>query len=163
MQLSKKTKARLYRHAFNAWPCIVGTGGRITHIADDFTKLRVELSLNWRTRNAVGTIFGGSMYASTDPFYMLMLMQILGDQYIIWDKGCTLRFRRPAMKTMHADFEVTPEMLADVKQRVAENGSTEVVWTVCYRDDAGVTYAEFDKVLYIATKEHYAKRKARAR
>src|SRR6185312_9300608 len=60
------------RFLMNVIPCIRGTGGRVVSISDDFRRLRVRLKLNWRTRNLVGTIYGGSMYAATDPFYMLM-------------------------------------------------------------------------------------------
>jgi acyl-coenzyme A thioesterase PaaI-like protein len=156
--MRKKAQALVYRTLLNAWPCLAGTGGRVTHLSEDFTRLKVELPLSWRTRNAVGTIYGGSMYASTDPFYMLMLMRLLGKSYVVWDKGCTIRFKRPAKVTLHADFHVTPEMLDDVKRAVADAGSTEFTWTVRYKDADGVVYAEFDKVLYVATKAFYAQR-----
>lgn len=46
-------------------------------------------------------------------------------------------------------------MLAQVKDAVARDGETTFTWTIAYRDDAGVTYAEFDKVLYVAMKAVY--------
>jgi acyl-coenzyme A thioesterase PaaI-like protein len=157
--------ARINRMLLNVWPCIQGGGGRVTHLAQDFTRLTVRLPLTWRTRNIVGTIFGGSMYASTDPFFMLMLMRIMGEQYVVWDKGCTIRFKRPATQTLYADFEVSPERLAELRDKLAE-GEAEVTWTVQYKDAEGVVYAEFDKVLYVAEKAFYraklARRSARA-
>lgn len=95
---------RMARFFMNIVPCIRGSGAHVVSISDDFTRLRVKLRLNWRTRNLVGTIFGGSMYAAIDPFYMLMLMRILGSGYVVWDKGCTIRFKRPARETLFADF-----------------------------------------------------------
>ena len=47
-------------------------------LADDFREVRVKLPLSLRTRNAVGTIFGGSLYGAVDPIYMIMLMRLLG-------------------------------------------------------------------------------------
>jgi hypothetical protein len=95
------------------------------------------------------------MYASTDPYFMLMLMKILGNDYVVWDKGCTLRFKRPAKETIFADFHVTPEMLKDVHQKVDTQGEYSFTWTIYYKDKAGVVYSEFDKVVYVAKKEFY--------
>jgi hypothetical protein len=36
------------------------------------------MPLSWRTRNYVGTIFGGSMNSAVDPIYMVILIRRLG-------------------------------------------------------------------------------------
>ena len=82
-------------HAFNLFPAFRGTGGRVRFVSSDFREVSVELPLNWRTRNYVGTIFGGSLYACVDPFYMIMLIQTLGPEYVVWDKSASIRFRKP--------------------------------------------------------------------
>lgn len=124
-------------------------------LSPDFRKLTVRLKLSWRTRNVVGTIFGGSMYASTDPMYMLMLMQVLGKNYIVWDKGCTIRFKKPAEEPIFARFLITDEMLKDVLDNVAAKGEYTFTWMIQYKDKNDVVYAEFDKVMYAATKSFY--------
>lgn len=160
--MNAKLRARVHRFLLNLWPCIASAGGRVSYLSADYTRLTVELPLTWRTRNIVGTTYGGSLYASTDPFYMLMLRELLGRDFIVWDKGCTLRFKRPVTGTVRAEFQITPEMLAEVKRGVAARGEHEVTWSVRYEDERGVVYAEFDKVLYVATKDHYkAKQVAR--
>ncbi len=73
-------RGRSRRSIFNWFPAFRGTGGRVTHVADDFREIRLALPLNWRTRNYVGTIFGGSLYAAVDSFYMIMLIQTLGPE-----------------------------------------------------------------------------------
>ena len=72
---------RLRRWKFNLFPAYRGSGGRVTYIADDFREVRIKLPLSLRTRNAVGTIYGGSMYGAVDPIYMIMLMRLLGRGY----------------------------------------------------------------------------------
>lgn len=158
--MSPALYAWIYRHGMNLWPCIRRTGGRVTELSTDFTKLTVRLPLNWKTRNIVGTIFGGSMYASTDPFFMIMLLRILGEEFVVWDKGCTIRFKKPAKETIYARFEITPEMLAKVKDDVARDGKTVFTWTVQYKDEAGVVYSEFEKLMYVAKKDVYKARKS---
>jgi hypothetical protein len=49
------------RWGFNLFPAFRGTGGRVTDIAGDLHEARVELPLDWRMRNCVGTIFSGSL------------------------------------------------------------------------------------------------------
>ena len=153
--MKSKLRTFVFRQILNIWPCIRGTGVRIVALTEDFTYLKVRLPLSWRTRNLVGTIYGGSLYASTDPFYMLMLIEILGKDFVVWDKGCTIRFKRPAKETLWAEFRVTPEMLVDVRKKVAESNEADFIWTIEYKNKAGTVYATFDKVLYVATKSFY--------
>lgn len=153
--LSKKMYARVYRWGLNIWPCIRGGGGRVIHISEDFTLLTVRLALTWRSRNLVGTIFGGSMYASTDPMFMLMLIEILGPDFVVWDKGCAIRFKRPSKVPMFASFNITPEMIQDIRQTVARDHEYSFTWKVEYKDKQGTVYCEFDKVLYVAEKSFY--------
>jgi len=155
-------RAFVFRQGFNFWPCIRGSGGRVTHLAPDFTRITVRLPLNWRTRNAVGTIFGGSMFAATDPMYMLMLQRLLGRGYIVWDKGSAIRFKRPASRTLFAHFHVTPAMLAQVREAVATHGEADFTWPVRLEDANGIVHAEIDRTLYVADKAFY-KRKQEAR
>ena len=148
-------KVFLFRQALNFWPCIRRSGGRVVELAPDFSRMVVRLKLSWRTRNVVGTIFGGSMMASTDPMLMLMLHRILGKPYVVWDKSTVTRFKRPATRTLFAEFVLTAERLEQVRRSVAELGEADFTWTIQYKDAAGVVHAEFDKTLYVAEKDFY--------
>src|SRR5437764_10192626 len=98
---------RVMRWKMNFFPAYRGTGARVTYIADDYSEVRIRLPLSWRTRNLVGTIFGGSLYGSVDPIYMIMLIRLLGPGYVVWDKAATIRFRKPGRTTLRATFCVT--------------------------------------------------------
>lgn len=89
---SRARKARLLRFAMNLYPPFLGAGIRVRHIAGDFREVRVRMGLNRLNRNYVGTQFGGSLYAMTDPFFMLMLMENLGRDYVVWDKAANIEF-----------------------------------------------------------------------
>jgi len=93
--VAESWKTRLSRWRFNWFPAYRSTGARIEYIAADWQEIRIRLPLNWRTRNYVGTIFGGSMYAALDPIYMIMLIKLLGARYEVWDKAATIRFAGP--------------------------------------------------------------------
>jgi acyl-coenzyme A thioesterase PaaI-like protein len=152
---------RTARIAFNAWPCIRGTGARVEHIAPDWSELRVRLPLKLRTRNYVGTIFGGSMYGAVDPFLMLMLIKRLGPGYVVWDKAATIRFRRPGTRTLSVTFHVTDAELEEIRREVDEAGGTlDRTWTIELVDPDGAVCASVDKVLYVATKDADRARRA---
>ncbi len=152
--------SRVFKIALNFWPCIWSSGGRITHLSEDFTLLRIRLPLSWRTRNRVGTIYGGSMYSSTDPFFMLMLMEILGREFVVWDKAGNIRFKRPAQETLYVEFRITPEMLAAVRETVARAKEGSFTWTIELRSASGVVHAEIEKTIYVAQKSFYREKLA---
>lgn len=153
--------ARLYRLVLNLWPCIAGTGARVARISPDFREIDIHLPLTWRTRNKVGTIFGGSIYASTDPFYMLMLIEILGPEFIVWDKGATLRFKRPGTQTLYARLRLTQAFTDSVRERVLREGEATFEIPVSYQDSKGVEYAEIKKLVYVARKDFYRQKLAK--
>src|SRR5271155_5915288 len=100
--MRESLRSALTRRLMNLVPAYFGTGGRLTYIADDWREVRVEIPLTVRTRNYVGTIFGGSMYGAVDPIYMLMLIRRLGPDYLVWDKAATIEFKKPGRETLHA-------------------------------------------------------------
>jgi len=142
-------RTRLWRWAFNWFPAYRGTGARITHIAADWCEVRVRLPLNWRTRNYVGTTFGGSMYGAVDPMYMVMLIRTLGPRYVVWDKAATIRFKKPGRETLFASFRLEPDHLAELEAEVEHNGRAERTYLVELVNAAGDVHATCEKVLSI--------------
>ncbi len=139
---------RLLRLKINLFPAYRGTGARVTYIADDFRQVHIRLPLSWRTRNLVGTIFGGSMYGAVDPVYMIMVMRLLGRDYIVWDKSAEIRFRKPGRATLYATFKISEEELTEIRTATA-NGPIDRVYQVDLVDDAGIAHASVTKTIYI--------------
>lgn len=148
--MRESLRTRAFRWVFNLWPCYRGTGGRVTFIASDWSEVRIRLPLSWRTRNYVGTIFGGSLYASVDPFYMLMLIQRLGPEYVVWDKAASIRFRRPGRSTLTARFSLEDGELDDIRRVLREQPKVDRTYTVCLLDAEGQLHAEVQKVIHIS-------------
>jgi acyl-coenzyme A thioesterase PaaI-like protein len=148
-RLWKLLPVRWRHHAFNLFPAFRGTGGRVRLVSPDFREIAVELPLNWRTRNYVGTTFGGSLYAAVDPFFMIMLIQTLGPDYVVWDKLASIRFRKPGRSTLYARF-LLPESETDEIRRVLETApSIDRVYTIELKDSEGVLHAEVEKTIYV--------------
>jgi hypothetical protein len=92
------------RRLVNFWPPFLGAGIRVKHIAADMKSVDVEMKLRFWNANYVGTHFGGSLFAMTDAFYMLMLMANLGREYIVWDKAASIRYKKPAEERCARSF-----------------------------------------------------------
>jgi acyl-coenzyme A thioesterase PaaI-like protein len=147
--MAESWKSRKMRWGFNLFPAFRGTGGRVTYIASDFREARVRLPLNWRTRNYVGTIFGGSLYGAVDPMYMIMLIRILGPDYTVWDKAATIRFVRPGRSALYARFVIEEEEIQTIRRLLETAPSIDRVYRVDLTDAAGVVHAAVEKTIYI--------------
>jgi acyl-coenzyme A thioesterase PaaI-like protein len=146
-------KSRVLRWKWNFFPALRGTGARIEFASEDFREIRVRLPLNWRTRNYVGTIYGGSMYGAVDPFYMVMLIRNLGPDYVVWDKAATIRFRKPGRGTLYARFTLDDAELDAIRTELNGKRSIDRIYTVDLTDTQGTVHASVEKVIYIARKK----------
>lgn len=144
--------SRVMRWKFNLFPAYRGTGARVTYIGADFREIRVKLPLTFRSRNAVGTIYGGSMYGAVDPMYMIMLMQLLGRGYVVWDKAATIRFRKPGRTTLFASFMLGDDELDAIRDATASGTPIDRTYNVDLVDADGVVHASVEKVIYIKRK-----------
>ncbi len=144
-----------FRTLMNWYPMYFGTGGKILFWSGDSREVHLRLRRNIWTYNYVGTIFGGSLFSAADPFYMLMLYQILGKQYVVWDKAASIRFRKPGRTTLYARYDLTDELIQTIKEAVAVNGQTEQTLPIDWVDAGGVVHARMERTLYIADKNTY--------
>jgi acyl-coenzyme A thioesterase PaaI-like protein len=142
------------RWMFRLWPPFRGMGIRVREIAPDFRRVVVELRQRALNRNFVGTHFGGSMFAMADPFYMIMMMQVLGRDYVVWDKAGTIRFLKPGRGTLLARFELTQAMVDEVLRKTAGGEKFEPTYSVDVVDGKGETVARVDKTLHIRRKKN---------
>nr|BFD66776.1 YiiD C-terminal domain-containing protein [Bdellovibrio sp. HAGR004] len=135
------------------WPPFIGAGVRVKKVAPNFDYIDVEMKLRFWNANYVGTHFGGSMYSMTDPFIMLILIQKLGRDYIVWDKSATIRFKKPGKGRIRARFSVTEDELKSIVEQAAASYKVEPVFVVQLFDEQNEVVAEVDKVLYVRRKD----------
>ena len=149
--LGSKGKVILFR-VWNIWPPFIGAGIRIGEVSSDFRSVKIYLRLRWWNRNYVGTQFGGSMFMMTDPFYMVMFLQNLGSEYIVWDKAASIRYLKPGRTDVVAHFQLTEEILNGVRKTLETQEKMDWTTTVQIKDLKGEVIAEVDKIVYIRRK-----------
>jgi len=143
---------RRLRPLMNLWPPFLFAGIRVLEISDDWRRARVVLRRRWYNRNYVGTHFGGSLFSMTDPFWMLLTMQCLGRDYVVWDKAGEIEFVAPGREDVYAEFHVDDAMLEEIRAATADGGKY-LRW--CANDVAtagGEVVARVRKQLYVRRK-----------
>lgn len=150
----------MVRLGFNLHPAFRGSGGRVVHVAKDLRHIRIRLPLNWKTRNIVGSLYGGSLFAITDGAHPMMLMAALGDDFIVWDKAASIRYRRPGYTTLYADFVLSEEEIVNIRQALLDTPELERTYQVELKDAHGTVHTVVERTVYIAEKNYYRQKSA---
>jgi hypothetical protein len=147
----KPTGRRWMLRLLNVYPPYLGAGVRVK-FSEDLLSCRVKMKLRWWNRNYVGTHFGGSLYSMCDPFYMLILMEALGRDFIVWDKSAAIQFRRPGKGTLHAAFQISDRRVEEIREQAISQGKVEPTFEVEVLDEEGAVVARVEKLLYVRYK-----------
>jgi hypothetical protein len=137
------------RWLMNLWPPFAAAGIRVKRLDPDWKAVDVEMKLHFWNSNYVGTHYGGSLYSMTDPFYMVMLIENLGHDYIVWDKSATIRFKKPGKGKVLAAFRLSEEQIEGIRQSLKTQEKIEPTFAVEVKDEAGAVVAEVQKVLQV--------------
>jgi hypothetical protein len=144
--------ARALRRILNLWPPFLFAGIRVLEISDDLGHARVVLKRHWYNRNFVGTHFGGSLFAMTDPFWMVMTLCRLGDGYVVWDKSAAIDFLEATKAPVFAEFVLDDATIDEIRAATA-GGEKYLRWFETeVRTADGVVIARVRKELYVRRK-----------
>ncbi len=154
IRLLSKRNPRLL---FNLWPPLAGAGIRIKRIQPDWKEVDVEMKLRRWNANYVGTHYGGSLYSMTDPFFMVMLIEILGRDYIVWDKAASIRFRKPGCGTVYAEFRVTDAQIAEIRGALRTEDQIDREFSIEVKDGEGEVIAQVRKLLQFRNRKESPK------
>ena len=148
----KVLPAWMFRRVLNIWGPFRGAGIVVTELAPDWSYVRVVLKQRLLNRNYVGTHFGGSLFAMTDPFYMLMLMHRLGAGYRVWDRAASIDFLAPGRGTVGAEFRLDNPTIEGIRSAAAAGEPVFPEFDVEVRDAAGAVVARVHKQIYVRRK-----------
>jgi acyl-coenzyme A thioesterase PaaI-like protein len=147
-----KLGAGTLRLLMNLWPPFIGAGIHVERLSPNYTEAVVRMRLGLLNRNYMGTHFGGSLYAMTDPFFALLVMHQLGRDYVVWDKASSIDYKLPGRGTVRATFRVTPEQVEAIRQATAGGDKHEPVFTVDVVNRQGEVVATVEKTVYVRRK-----------
>ena len=145
-------RADTLRRLINLWPPFLFAGIRCTQISPNFDGAQVVLHERWYNRNYVGTHFGGSLFAMTDPWYMLLLLRRLGPDYLVWDRRAAIEFIAPGRGTVKAAFHLGDARLAEIIDATRDGDKHLAQFGIDVTDAAGELVATVDKTVYVRRK-----------
>ncbi len=143
----------LFRYAMNLWPPFLGAGICVRHISEDWHRVIVTLTRRWFNRNYMGTHFGGSIFAMTDPFYMLMLIHNLGSQYAVWDQSARIEFIKPVKERVKATFELHQDQIEQIIRMTANGEKHLEDFRIEVMRGDGDIVAAVKKTVYVRKKQ----------
>jgi len=144
--------ARALRRILNLWPPFLFAGIRVLEVSDDMRRTRVVLKRHWYNRNFVGTHFGGSLFAMTDPFWMIMTLYRLGDGYIVWDKAAEIEFVEATKAPVYAEFLLDDATIDEIRA-ATDAGEKHLRWfETDIRTADGELVARVRKQVYVRRK-----------
>jgi len=153
-------KPKLFKYGFNFSPMYRRSTGRIISVSPDLLDVKIKLSLSYKNKNYVSSIFGGSMFSAVDPIPMVQLINLIGEDYVVWDKSAEIFFKRPAKEHLYAEFSYSLDELEDIKNRVALEDEIEIFKTTLLTNkDKSNTFCEVKKTIYIANKNFFKEKR----
>ena len=156
-------KAKIFKYGFNYSPMYRRSTAKITSVSNDLLHIKIKIPISYKNKNYVGSIFGGSMFSAVDPIPMVQLINILDNQYIVWDKSAEIFFKIPAKENIYSEFMYSKTEIEDIKKQVNEKGEMLITKeTKLTSSDKNKIFCIVKKTMYVATKAHY-KEKMRTR
>ena len=148
-----KLNPTLLKFGMNCWPPFIGAGIKVLDIGQDYRSAKVRLRMGLLNRNIVGVHFGGSLFAMTDPFFMMMVQANLGKSYVVWDQAAKIEFLKPGRGTVKASFQLNEEDLQAIIVAAQEGAKVLKDFVVDVIDQEGDVVARITKTLYVRKKK----------
>ncbi|MDP5135424.1 DUF4442 domain-containing protein [Rheinheimera baltica] len=143
------------RHLLNFWPPFFFPGIKVAELRNDYRYCRVELKGRSWTQNINSTQFGGSIFAMTDPIYPLMLMGVLGKEYLVWDKQADINFITPGKGKLTAEFWLSDDTVECIRTATQDGNKHFPQFIVHIKDNDNQLVAEVNRTVYVRKKAKY--------
>ena len=91
----------------NLYPPLLVSRVVVKSVSQNFQKVNVIVKKSLLNLNLHGTIFGGSIFSSADPFHALMYWQVLkkrGLHVQVWLKRAEILYIKPGNTDLHMEF-----------------------------------------------------------
>ncbi len=151
-KLLAKMPVSLLRFVLNRYRPYKGASIKTLYIAKDYRHIKVAMPLKWYNRNYLGTHFGGSLFSMTDAFYPLMLSQLLGKNYIIWDKESSIKYLKPGTTTVYCEFKLDQASIEEIISQTIQHGKIHWQKEVKIHDKSNELIAIVTRTIYIKDK-----------
>jgi len=124
----------------------------------NFKGVDVKIKHSLFNRNYNASIFGGTIYAASDPFYAILFDQILRNKgYLtrVWLKSAAIEYLKPGRTTLYFRIELSDEMIEAAEQALDTVGKFIHKFPITIVDKKGEVYAKVINEVYIRNLKHH--------
>ena len=125
---SRDLKPGELKRMLNFWFPFLLNRIRITFIADDFYEIQVRLKYSFWNRNPNKSVWGGSIASALDPFFPVMMKQIIlrrGTSTDFFSKAIHVEFIRTVESHVSFHFKITKEEVIKAEEILKNDGKYE--------------------------------------
>jgi hypothetical protein len=88
----------------------------------------------------------------TDPWWMILVMESLGRDYIVWDQAAEIEFVAPGREDVFAEFHLDDTVLDELRAATADGGKHLRWFETEVKTASGTLVARIRKRLYVRRK-----------
>jgi hypothetical protein len=117
-----------------------------------FRGVDVKINKSLFNKNYNGSIFGGTIYAATDPFYALLFDQLLqreGFKIRVWLKSASIQYIKPGRSAIFFTITITDEMLNDAIEALNTHGKFVKAYPMEIKNKDGEVCATVMNEVYV--------------
>ena len=122
---SRDLKPSELKRMLNFWFPFLLNRIRITFIADDFYEIQVRLKHSFWNQNPNKSVWGGSIASALDPFFPIMMKQIIlrrGTSTDFFSKTIHIEFIRMVESHVSFHFKITEEEVIKAAEKLKNDG-----------------------------------------
>lgn len=146
---------RTLKWALNFYPPLFFQRIWIRRFHKGFRGVDVKIANSFLNRNYNGSIFGGTIYAATDPFFALLfdqLMQRKGYKLRVWLKSGSIQYLKPGHTALYFTLTITDEMIAEAEKALTEYGKFVKAYPIALYNKKGELCATASNEVYLRNK-----------
>ena len=125
---SRDLKPGELKRMLNFWFPFLLNRIRITFIADDFYEIQVRLKHSFWNQNPNKSVWGGSIASALDPFFPVMMKQIIlrrGISTDFFSKAIHVEFVRKVETNIFFQFNITEQEVINAEKMLYNDGKYE--------------------------------------
>ncbi len=118
----------------------------------DFKGVEVKIFKSFLNLNYNRSIFGGTIFTATDPFYAILFDQALqrrGIKSRVWLKSAQINYLKPGRSNLYFKISISEADLADAEQTLHSSGKFVKSFPIDMYDKNGVLCAQVQNEVYI--------------
>jgi len=118
----------------------------------DFKGIDVKINRSLLNLNYNSSIFGGTIFSATDPFYAILFDQIFqrkGYKTLVWLKSAEIQYIKPARADLFFTIKIEENDIILAEEKLMNEGKHVVSFMLDLYDKSGLLCAKVKNEIYL--------------